>query len=723
MSSTAWDVPGTLLGIKIAAAILFAWVIGAGATYYFALALVRGAAPLWRLGLQALALGSCALFVLSRGAPHNNPALFAIYDRYGARGLAISGVLFAAAAVAAGLLAFRFRGNAVVAKWHDAVSNPARRRPQIRLFPALAMLAALEPVARYWDVPGWGDSAFYDRIAQQIALGAMPAGHSYYMPIFQFGTAALYYAFGHFFFVQQLANVALAPLTVIFLSLAAWNIFRDPRAVGFVGLIAATDDVLRHAPYMQQVENWYIPILSFAIFAATKYFRTATLGNLVLLALAAGLVFNIRTQAAFFVGFLMLAPFFMRDVAMGQRLRHFVILGAVFAATLVPWTMRNYVVDGRFWPVGVQGVEHIAYSNDPHTFYGIRRDLAVPEAVQEVGAEQGGEKARLSALERIATAHVFGDPMLLLKAAPWRALAFYGLLPPGIWAKEGPRATDWRHEGPEFLLRVFPILCLIAASAIGLALNPGRATLFLLGAILCNLAIVLFVGFSEPRLSYPVELFHILLAAAAVFALRLEFTIAGGEAGISFRPGRAAAVAAGILGLVAAAHLTLGRGFALREITTKPAAYDKGVAIDAGLPDLAALAPARQPSETDPGTLPLRKGERVRAVVALTNHELPVKYYAFPMPDFPDFAADPATDIYYRTYLLDASGTYDWGDSRQIAVAFAGATFDRPLREEDVVEVQGEVLDIEGRGIIWIHADKVRWLRGWAGPRLWGQTE
>ena len=675
--------------------------LGAAAVFHFMSEARAGTEPLWRLSLEALVLGLLALLALSRGAPHNNPALYAVYADHVVFGLGIAGVALVACAAAAGVALDRCRVHPEMTNWRRWISEPAFLKCAGAVLALLTILAALEPVVRFWDAPGWGDSIFYDYIAHHIALGLMPAGHSYYMPVYQYGTALLYYLFGHFFFVQQLANVALAPATVVLLCLSAWNLFRSPWTVFLVGALAATDDVLRHAPHMQQIENWYVPAFCLSIFAATRYFRAATRRNLIYLALAAGLVFNLRTQGAFFVGFLLLAPFFLRGLAPHERLREFAILAVLFAATLAPWTVRNELVDGRFSPVGTQGAQHILSSNNPAIFYGIRRDLAHAPAVL---AKKAAPTAA-GALE-----HALENPELLAEAAPWRALAFYGLLPPGVWDKAGPRPTHWASEGKEYALRVFPVLCLLIASAIGLLLNPGRATVFLTGAILGNLAVVLFVGFSEPRLSFPVLALHILLAGAAVFVPRLEFASKASQAPLRL-PRWSGYAAVAILLAAATAHLTIGKLNLLRALTAPCAGYDKEAAIDATLPDLAKLVPPRTDARAG-ALVSLAKGERVRATVVVTNYHQPVKYYAFPLPGYPDFTADPATDTYYMAYLLDASGAYDIASSRQIGIGFRGAIFDRPLREEDVVEVEGEVLDISSWGVVWLRAEKVRWLRG-----------
>ena len=116
-------------------------------------------------------------------------------------------------------------------------------RTAVAVLAALAALAALEPVLLRWGVPGWGDSIYWDRLTHLIAMGEMPAGESYYMPLYQYGSAGLLWAFGHFQQVPQLSNVAMAPLTVLFVALAAWELFRDGRlalAAAALAIAAAT---------------------------------------------------------------------------------------------------------------------------------------------------------------------------------------------------------------------------------------------------------------------------------------------------------------------------------------------------------------------------------------------------------------------------------------------------------------------------------------------------
>ena len=634
--------------------------------------------------VECVALAALALVILTRGAPHNNPALFALYDAYGP-----IGILSAVGAMVEVIV-----GIDIMLRTKSFELSPPCLKRIVAVLAFLAALAAAEPVAELWNAAQWGDAQFYDRIAISIARGSMPWAHSYYMPLFQYGSALLYWAFGHFIFVQQIANVFLALLTVPLLALAAWNFFRNSGAVLLVSLLAATVDPLRHAPHLLQIENWYVPIICFSIWAASRYFRQPSLRNVVLVGVAAALIFETRTQAGFYVGWLSLVPIWLRATSANTRLRHFILIVAIVVGCAVPWTLRNIAVNGRASPIGVQAGEHVLFSNSRANFFGIRRDLVSPDPASQP----------VSAAERLV--QMAADPLYIVRAAWWRGLAFYGLLPPGIWDKSGPRSTSWA-EMSAYLMRASPILALLLAGALAVLLHPGRTTFYLLGAISSNVALVFFVGFSEPRLSFPILALHILLAAAAVFPPRAEFFAAADAA-----PRRAFAIprlafvtAVGAIALLVLSHVLIGRSLLYPPQTDSGLLRIAPVEIDAALPDLNALIP--EPPWT---AVPIQSGTRARFTGVLTNTMEPVKWYAFPLLGFPDYTADPRREAYFRAYMIDKSGKFQWGVSRSIGLTIAGAIADRPLREDEGIEVEGQILDVADRGTFWFRAEKIRHL-------------
>ncbi len=658
-----------------------------GAIALMATALVRTQGPLSIRSVgESATLSLLALVVLSRGAPHNNPLLFAIYDRHGALGmLALAGAM------------------AIIAVACAVVSRPTKLQlPPLTLtqivagLTLLAVLAAAEPVIRYWNVPEWGDSILYDRNAVSIARGVAPAGHSYYMPVFQYGPALFYWAFGHFFFVQQVINVFWAAVTVPLLALAAWNFFRSSAAVFLVSLLAATIDTLRHSPFLLQVENWYVPIFCFSIFASSCYLRHATLRSAILLGCAVGLIFEIRTQAGFYVGFLCLAPMWLRHTPAMVKVKHFITIVSVVIVFAVPWTLRNLAVDHRFSPIGSQAGDRISSTNSfGGDFFGIRRDLITAGVVPPVPNRPSAAFGRIL--------NMISNPALTIQAGWWRGLAFYGILPPGIWEKAGPRATTL-SELPGYLLRTGPTFALLIASALGLLLRPGRMTIFLLGGLAANIVIVFFAGFSEPRLSYPIAALHILLATAAIFPPRSEFFAPTSDVnGLHVTIPRAVPTAAiAIVVLLLIAHGFVGRRLLYPPQTGSSLLHIGAVTIDQTVPNLNSL------NKTDLFNVP--PGTHARFTGVITNGMEPVKWYSHPIAGYPSYTTDPKGESYFRSYLLDDLDDSQWGGSRPFGLTLAGAAIDRPLYEDDAIEVEGQLLDIIKPGIFWFKAEKIRHL-------------
>jgi len=114
----------------------------------------------------------------------------------------------------------------------------------------------------------------------------------------------------------------------------------------------------------------------------------------------------------------------------------------VFAAMLLPWSVRNYVYEKNFSPASSQGEVSLVLNDHRMPFYGLLETNWVPylEAYQE---RYPDKTERLRVLRRDFIRNTFMDPAWLARAAMWRAVAYYNLLPPGVWEPGGPGPTDW----------------------------------------------------------------------------------------------------------------------------------------------------------------------------------------------------------------------------------------------------------------------------------------
>jgi hypothetical protein len=564
------------------------------------------------------------------------------------------------------------------------------------LFGLLVLPSFLEPVARHWDVSGWMDSQSYDRFAHQIATGRAIAGSSEIMPLYQYGLAFIYFVFGHFSFVQQIVNVILGVAGVGFLMSAGWSLFPSRIGLVMVALWAGLNPAFTYPVYFTQIESWYVPSICFALFAWSRYWRVPGWRRLALMALAAAIVLNIRQQGFVFAIMLCLAPALVPGLDRPTRLRHGAGALAILALSLLPWTIRNAMVEGRISPFGLRSAAYLAILNDRRIpFYGVRYDQGFGLLLEEYNHRYPAAVERERAMMRDARARLLEDPVWLGKAVFWRAMGFYGLLPPGVYATPGPRPTrpdEWRP----FLSRVMPCLLLIGISIAGFVAQPGRTTTLVAALIAGNLSVVLLSPTGgDPRISFPSYPLHILLSLA-VFGRQRSSVPDVVRLSHWYRDRRV------MCGLAATACLTavlcrefVGRPNAFRRLREHSVVVEDKVMLDPGLPR---LNDDMVGGERRSGVH--RLGARVRASYIVTNEMYPPKFMGA-VEGLPRFAGDPKRETYY---------VGSWPDGHAMGVAYAGATVEPGIREGDAVEAEGVVM-AEGAGDaapFWLKAERVR---------------
>ena len=235
-----------------------------------------------------------------------------------------------------------------------------------------------------------------------------------------------------------------------------------------------------------------MPIVAFTIFAWTCYWRMPSRVHLVMLAVGAGIAINTRNQGAFYFAWLCLAPLFIGTLPWRRRFSRCGIAGiAILAFSLVPWSVRNYVVDGRLSPSAARTSYYLAVLNDPRIgFYGIRYWEGWGDITNEYVRNYPDAVERDRVMTRDGLSAPFRNPRWFAKAVFWRTVAFYGLLPESIFAAEGPRAPDWTVAWRGYLYWKIAPLLFLPLSLMGLILRPGRTTIFLAVAVLANVATV-----------------------------------------------------------------------------------------------------------------------------------------------------------------------------------------------------------------------------------------
>jgi 4-amino-4-deoxy-L-arabinose transferase-like glycosyltransferase len=564
-------------------------------------------------------------------------------------------------------------------------------RPERRFITTLMAVAALSvaliaasSIARHWDSSGWMDSCGYDIFAMNILTGKVPQGDSAYMPVYQYGLAFFYYVFGHFFFVQQLVNLVLAAAGIVALAWASWVLFERVAALVVVTIIAAFCRPFYYAVFFTQIESWYVPFICFLMVAWARYWRAPTWTNLAWLAGAIALGMNTRNQGAIFFAFMCTAPLWVRGLVWRQRWVQSVSIAALVALSLMPWTIRNYLVEGRLSPSGSRSALYIGVQNDRRIgLYGIRYWEGWAEVQAEFAARYPDPAERERAYIRAGWTNVVSDPVWLGRALLWRSAAFYGVLPDAVFNWSRMVQTDWKNEWRGYVFSRTTPLLLLSLSLLAVLLRPDRTSAFLTGAILANLAIVVFSASSEDRISYPSLPMHIMLAAG-VFAQRGELVAVTKASRVRRRAWLACGVSLALFLVVC--RLTLGSRYTYRALMERGVAIVSSVDIDQSLPllnDYGQSVTVAHPN--------LHVGQRVRVRVLVSNYMVPPKY-AGAVPWLPRFVTEPWRETYFYGYFLGPGvprATTNW-----VGITFLGAQLSEPVWEGDAVELEGVLVSV-----------------------------
>ena len=565
----------------------------------------------------------------------------------------------------------------------DESVDPGLVRRIAVLAMGLCFLSVLPNVIRFWDQSGWNDSDGYDSYAHTIASGLDAVGSGAYMPLYQYGMAAFYWAFGHVFFVQQIVNIGLAVAATGCIAATAWILFRQPLAVLVAGSVAAVWRPFHHATWTTQIEGWYIPLFALSALVLAHYLQRRSWAALMILAVVAALVFNMRLQGAFYAAALGLAVLFAYGLDWRTRFRQLLLFGVLFAVLGVgPWTVRNGLVEGRYSPSSEQSISALAFYNDPRIpLYGIRYWENLSGVVAEWNEVYPDAAERKAAQRQYFYDRIVNDPEYFLAAAPWRFLAFYGLLPPGALAKDGPRATDWSDEGWRYVRKKAVFWAPIAISVIGwLATIGSRLNLLFAGLILANVIVAFSTGFSEPRLAFPVFILHLLMGSAAFAAYAVDR-----QEGTERRVFRVwlkpiAAFALCLVIILPLAHLVIGRDYAFRPLLAEAWVRDPNVSIDRTLPRLSGNG--RQLTVDSEAVASVEVGARYRARVKVSGQMHSPRWICC-RNDFLRRMSRPDGVTFFTAYLK--------GDNRSagtIALRFTGTRVPEPIREGAEIDVE-----------------------------------
>ena len=193
------------------------------------------------------------------------------------------------------------------------------------------------------------------------------------------------------------------------------------------------------------------------------------------------------------------------------------LAAAIAALTVLPWTIRNYVVsDGGFIPISIQdsaayGTFNAESANDPVYPYAWRFGLSDPPAVLR-GPPVGDGELR-SELQQAAFDYISDHPLSVLEAFYWNGLSRF-------WDVRRPaHAID--EAGPEGRSKALAIVgmalyyLLLPAALVGLWRLRRRRTLVIPLLAMALAASIVFTVASATRYRAPLEPLLAILAVAA----------------------------------------------------------------------------------------------------------------------------------------------------------------------------------------------------------------
>jgi len=389
-----------------------------------------------------------------------------------------------------------------------------RVRPALGIF-ALALALRLGWVFQDLPVPPQ-DTPDYDEIALNLLRGEGFVArqnwfgfemHSWRAPFYPFFLAAVYGVCGHSHLAVEVVQAAVGSGTAVLLYGLGLRIW--PAAALPAGLLAAVYGPLAASAAEVMSETWFTFWLVLAVFLLSAPGRWgALLGGGVAIGLAA------LTRP---VGLLLWPAFALVALRASPRqgLRRSLWVGLALAATLLPWTVRNYLVHGALVPISTHGGFILARSNSELPDWRQERGWGIG---QETFVQYPTEIERDHHWRQQGLAFIAAHPGTYLRLSAERFLRCWYFFEPGY--------NFW------FTL-ILPFFVL------GLWRCGGReGFLFLSVLIALSLAAFSLVLYGSVRFRLPLEPFFILFAAAAGAELvsrhgRRAWLLLGGAAALN----------------------------------------------------------------------------------------------------------------------------------------------------------------------------------------------
>lgn len=206
-----------------------------------------------------------------------------------------------------------------------------------------------------------GDETDYSQLAVRILEGKeyhsnFPFGFTNARPpLYPLFIAIIYLFSNQSIFAVKLAQAILSTIICIILFFIAENLFKDRRISFWAALVCAIYPPLISINASLVSETLFAFLLALAIVFLLRGYDRPNLKNKFLSGLFLGLAALTKTAILAFVPFLILWLILFSSGNILSRFKSVVVVMLFMILTIVPWTIRNYIVFREFIPISTGG--------------------------------------------------------------------------------------------------------------------------------------------------------------------------------------------------------------------------------------------------------------------------------------------------------------------------------------------------------------------------------
>lgn len=411
------------------------------------------------------------------------------------------------------------------------------RRPSFRIallgLVALALIVRVVGAERYSDITPQTDALDYDRHAVSIAGGngypeaarrsGGPGPTAFRPPLYPVVLSGAYvlsgtedeakrWMFGH---IQQ---AFIGALVVALIALIARRLWNDAVALVAAGLAALYPPLILAGSALQ-AEALFIALTLGAVASVLKFRETEQHRWLVAASALAALATLTRTNGIVVIAMAVLGVWVLKPRFSIRALRGPVLVIAVAALVIMPWTIRNAVELDAFVPVSTQTgfalagqFNNTAAENDARWL----PPFAVPEyeALFNGPDPIRGEVALGEELSSRAKEYAMDHPGHIVEAGFWNTLRLFNLDDPIAVEQKAAFDLGQPQELAKLSVYAFWVLAVFSIAALFFA-SARRMPLFMVLIPVLFFVTVMFVS-GLTRYRTPADPFLILVVSAAV---------------------------------------------------------------------------------------------------------------------------------------------------------------------------------------------------------------